>query len=456
MTIYRLLSLLAFAILWLGSYAAPRQVMMLNLDREIGSTTWRYTEQAINQATRLGSPENPALLLVRLSTYGGEVSTADSIRTAIMHYPGPTVAWIDNNAASAGALIALACDSVVMRPDAAMGAATVVSGADGTAMPDKYQSYMRGMMRATAEAHGRDTTGRWRRDPLIAEAMVDHRIAVPGLIDSTRVLTFTADEAIRWGYADAKASTLDEALASVGVNEYKLTRYRPTFTDRLIGFLTNPAVQAVLIMIIVGGIWFELQSPGMGFPSAAAIAAALLYFLPMALTGDISAWVPVLFVVGVILLLLEIFVIPGFGVCGITGIVAILFSLFWAMVEWNSTTVFDLSTLLSPVLTLMAGVAMAVVLALWLTSSRAPLWARRAGRLDLEQRVDLGYVGVDTTLGRYIGRQATTATDMRPSGKIMIGDERLDAISDTGFIAAGTTVKIVAFETAQLHVRPLE
>lgn len=268
-----------------ASSASEKLVYVLKLDNEIGSSSWRYTREALNNARSLGAD----ILLVHLNTYGGSVVHADSIRTSLLNFDRPVVAYVDNNAASAGALIALSCDTVYMRPGASMGAATVVNATDGTAMPDKYQSYMRAMMRATAEHHGKvagpDSVMSWRRDPAIAEAMVDTRIVVPGLVDSTRVLTFTTDEAIRWGYADGKAESVGEVLDHLKVDEYSLAEYSPTWTDHLIGFLTNPAVQAVLIMVIIGGIYMELHTSGMGFPSAAALTAAVLYFLPIYITG---------------------------------------------------------------------------------------------------------------------------------------------------------------------------
>lgn len=185
------LTLFAAAVAVVAAVAGTH-VYMLRLDDEIGSSTWRYTREALREA----SAEQADMILVHLNTYGGSVVHADSIRTALLNSPLPVVGWVDNNAASAGALIALACDTVYMRPGSSMGAATVVNGADGAAMPDKYQSYMRAMMRATAEHHGRRPAAQgeapqWRRDPLIAEAMVDARVAVEGLIDSTRVLTLT-------------------------------------------------------------------------------------------------------------------------------------------------------------------------------------------------------------------------------------------------------------------------
>ena len=212
----------------------------LHINDEIGSSTWQHTRRALEEATA----RNADIFLLHLNTYGGEVGAADSMRTALLHAQMPVVAFVDNNAASAGALIALACDTVIMRPDATMGAATVVNGTDGQAMPDKYQSYMRGIMRATAESHGKvldaDGRWRWRRDPVIAEAMVDPRVEVDGLIDDTRVLTFTPDEAVRWGYADGKADNVAEALAHIGVESFEIQRYQPTWVDRLTGFSAVP------------------------------------------------------------------------------------------------------------------------------------------------------------------------------------------------------------------------
>ncbi len=428
-------------------------VYVIPIDDEIGSTTWRHTQRGLEEAAAM----NADLVLLHLNTYGGTLVHADSIRTALMHCNIPTVAFVDNNAASAGALIALACDTVYMRPDASMGAATVVNGNDGTAMPDKYQSYMRAMMRATAERHGkifRDGEYRWRRDPLIAEAMVDPRVKVPGLIDDTKVLTFTPDEAIKWGYADGKAESVSEVLSRLGVEHYRIEQFRPTWVDNLLGFFTNPAVQAFLIMIIVGGIYFELQTPGMGFPSVAAITAAALYFLPLYLTGIASSWLILVFLAGVLLILIEIFVIPGFGVTGIAGGCLALGAVFIGLLENFSfdTGDIDLSVIWHSIATIAAGIALSVVAILYLTSRYAPKFVRRSSELHLSQKVEDGYIGVDMSVAKHVGDTGVTVTDLHPGGKIRIGDEEFDAVSVRGFVEEGRPVKVLRYENAQLYV----
>mgnify|MGYP001050580507 FL=1 len=453
-----LLSIALVILTGISSFAANIKVYVLRIDDEIGSTTWQYTRNALIEADK----QNADMLLVHLNTYGGEVLHADSIRTALLHYSKPVVAFVDNNAASAGALIALACDSVFMRPDASMGAATVVNGVDGAAMPDKYQSYMRAMMRATAESHGKvmkeDSTMQWRRNPLVAEAMVDTRIEVPGLIDSTNVLTFTPDEAIKWGFADGKAESIKDALNQLNVKEYSIEQYQPKWETTLIGFLTNPAVQAILITLILGGLYFEMHSPGMGFPTVVACTAALLYFLPLCLGGVVSAWVVVLFAIGIVLMLLELFVIPGFGICGISGIAAMGVAIIAALIQSFSIpeTGVTMNAIGKAIGTFMAAILLTVGLAWYLTSRYGPKFVRRHTELMKSQLVEDGYIGVDTSMREYVGHEAEAATDMRPGGKIIIHNQEFDAVSERGYIAEGTHVIVTRFENAQLYVVPIK
>ena len=229
---------------------------------------------------------------------------ADSIRTKILNSEIPVYVFVDNNAASAGALIAIACDKIYMRPGGSIGAATVVNET-GAQMPDKYQSYMRATMRATAEAHGKDTiingsdtTFNWKRDPLIAEAMVDDRTVIPGIIDSGKTLTFTALEAIKYNYCEGMANNVEEVIEKqLKVKDYELVVFEPTAWDNIKGFLMSSVLQGLLIMLIVGGIYFELQTPGIGFPLGVAITAAVLYFAPLYIDGLAANWEILIFII---------------------------------------------------------------------------------------------------------------------------------------------------------------
>ncbi|MCD7710090.1 MAG: nodulation protein NfeD [Porphyromonadaceae bacterium] len=434
----------------------------IDMDKEIGSTTWRYMRKGYDEAQKRGA----TAIVLRLNTYGGAVVYADSIRTLILNSSLPVYAFVDNNAASAGALIAIACDSIYMREGARMGAATVVDQTGG-ALPDKYQSYMRATIRATAEAQGRDTVYtadglpevRWRRNPLIAEAMVDERLSVPGLCDSTKVLTFTAREALQWNYCEAMVEGIDEIITSrLGYSSYEVARYEPSFYDEVVGFLQNPIVQGVLIMLIIGGIYFEMQTPGVGLPLAVSIIAAVLYFVPLYLSGLAASWEILLFVLGIILLVLEVLVIPGFGIAGILGLIFFFSGLLLALLD-NVNLNFSwisLNSLTQGILVIFCGFLGAVVLSLLLMKriGHKGLFYRVA--LHADQNIEEGYVAVPENLASLVGREGVTATVMRPSGKVRIDEEDYDAIAYRGsYLEADTPVRVVKVENMQLYIVPL-
>ena len=313
-----------------------KKVFSIDLKKEIGSTTWIYVQKGFSEANSIKADA----ILIHMNTYGGEVVYADSIRTKIINSKLPVYVFVDNNAASAGALIAIACDKIFMREGASIGAATVVNET-GAQMPDKYQSYMRATMRATAESHGKDTiingndtTYKWKRDPLIAEAMVDDRTVIPNIIDSGKTLTFTAREAVKYGYCEGIAESVDEVLEKqLKYDNYELIPFEPSAWDNIKGFLMSSVIQGLLIMLIIGGIYFELQTPGIGFPLGVAITAAVLYFAPLYIDGLAANWEIIIFIIGLVLLGLEIFVIPGFGIAGISGIVLIIAGLVLSLIN---------------------------------------------------------------------------------------------------------------------------
>ena len=425
----------------------------------IAAPTWRITQEAFEEALSLDAD----VVILHLNTYGGEVSAADSIRTKLLNAPMPVHVFIDDNAASAGALIAIACDSIYMKPGGKIGAATVVNQT-GEQVPDKYQSYMRATMRATAEAHGKDTliSGTdtlyvWHRDPAIAEAMVDPRLYVEGVSDTGQVLTFTASEAIIHGYCEGTAASMEEVISKLGIKEYELKSYTPTGMDKVIGLLINPLVSGVLIMIIIGGIYFELQSPGIGFALGASIVAALLYFAPLYLEGLAQNWELILFIVGIILIMVEIFAIPGFGVAGVAGIIAVITGLTLSMVD---NVVFEepeftgegLGILLKSLSLVLVAVLMGIIVSLWATRKLLTTTAFSNLSLKSEQLTEEGFIGVETEQQSLIGEQGTAHTVLRPSGKVMIHNKLYDAKAEYGLIDKGEAVKVTRYETGQVYV----
>lgn len=431
-------------------------VYEIDIQKEINNTTQIYLSKGLAEAKTLGADA----VLIHLNTYGGQVDAADSMRTAILYSPIPVYVFIDNNAASAGALISIACEKIYMRKGANIGAATVVNQT-GAAMPDKYQSYMRSMMRSTAEAHGQDTViqrndtlYKWKRDPLIAEAMVDERVSIPNLVDTGKVLTLTAQEAMKWGYCEGIAESPDEVITRyLGYSDYRLVSYTPSWLDDVKGFLLNPVFQSFLIILIIGGIYFEMQAPGMGFPSVVALVAAVLYFAPLYLDGLAANWEILVFVIGLMLIAVELFVLPGFGVAGIGGIVLVTGGLIMALLD---NTNFDFRGVSAErwgeaVLTVLAGLVLGFVAMIWLSHKigRRGIFRRVALVADLEEAVS------SPDLSALVGQEGIAVTVLRPSGKVRIGTEWYDGVSEAGFIEKGSRVKVLRFENAQLYVVPL-
>lgn len=432
-------------------------VYLFEIKENIAPPAWRLTKRAFDEADEM----NADLILIHLNTYGGMLDAADSMRTKILNSHIPVWVFIDNNAASAGALISIACDSIYMRPGGSIGAATVVNQ-KGEVVPDKYQSFMRSTMRATAEAHGKDTviSGNdtiisWHRDPSIAEAMVDPSIYVEGISDTGKVLTFTTEEAIRHGFCEGHAENVEGVFEVAEVENYKIRRHKTTGLDKIIGFLINPMISGILIMILVGGIYFELQSPGIGFPLAAAVVAAILYFAPLYLEGLAENWEVLIFIIGLVLIAVEIFAIPGFGVAGIAGIILVIAGLTLAMVdnivfelEWNIA----FAEVIRRFFIVITSMFLSLVISLYLGKHLFTSKAFAGLALDSNLSTEDGFLGVESQQKDLVGRTGIVESDLRLGGKVVIDDEIYDAFSEYGFINKGEKVKVTRYETGQIYV----
>ena len=437
---------------------AEKLVYKFNIKENIAPAIWRQTKQAFDEANSLKAD----LILIHMNTYGGTVVDADSIRTRILNSKIPVVVFVDNNAASAGALISIACDRIYMRTGSSFGAATVVNQT-GEKMPDKYQSYMRATMRATAESHGKDTiisgqdtTYRWKRDPLIAEAMVDERVYIKGVIDTGKILTFTPVEAMKNGYCEGICENVHEVLKLNKMENARIVEYKPTTLEIFLGFMVNPVVSGILIMLILGGIYFEMQAPGIGFPLGVAVLAAILYFSPLYLEGLAANWEILMFIIGLILIALEIFVVPGFGITGISGITLTFSGLVLSLVK-NVNFSFDEvkgNDLLIALGTVFIGTIAGIGLAIYLSQKMFTAETGRFAHLSLHQTMksEDGYVGVDPELLLLKGKSGMAVTTLRPSGKIIIDGQTYDAMAVSGMIDKGTNIVVTKVEAAQLYV----
>ena len=427
-----------------SAYSQEKQgkdtVYVIEIRQNIDNSSMRKLSLGLEDAQAKGAD----YIILHLDTYGGAVDAADSMRKAILHAPVPVVAFVDLQAASAGALISIACDSIYMRPGASIGAATVVNQ-NGEVMPDKYQSFMRGMMRATAEAHGRRADGSWFRDPAIAEKMVD----------TAGVLSFTPDEAIEARYCEGKAGSIDEVIEHIGLEECEIVHQELSPLEKFILLMMSPLLQGIFLMMIIGGIYFEIQSPGLGLPSIIALIGAVLYFSPLYISGLALNWEIVLFILGLILLAVEIFVTPGFGVAGVLGAILSLTALIFAMID-NDTLYFEgklnLRALLEPCAIVLVSTVTALVLSIWGASKLYPRKSFAYIAQKTELKGDEGWVGVETdSLAACVGQVVTAATEMCPSGKVEYGERQYEAVMEYGSANAGERLKVIRAEGGRLY-----
>lgn len=431
--------MLFFALMYVCSFAndSSSVIYRIRLDSDIDKAAQRLITLGLEKADKAGAD----FVMIDIDTYGGAVDAADSIRSAILRYEKPVAAYVNMQAASAGALISIACDSIYMKTGSSIGAATVVDQS-GNVMPDKYQSFMRGMMRATAQANG--------RDPHIAESMTD----------TANVLSMTPIEAMEVGYCEGIYESIDEvALAMTGDKSFVIKSMEDdmTWMDKLIQFLLNPLLQSIFMMMIIGGIFVEIRTPGIGLPLLTAIIGALLYFAPGYIGHLVSYWEILLFAVGLILIGIEIFVIPGFGVAGITGIVAVVVSLAFAMVDnielfhWDGSL--NLQPVIQPLGIVIISAAASIFGSVWLVKR---LYATRSFdhiALRQQMKAEDGFTGVVSGLQGIVGESVVVFTDMRPGGKVKTGDGRIleATLKFGGFASKGETLKVVSAEQGRLY-----
>lgn len=421
-----------------------QKVFVFDIKADIDPRMNRQVTLALQEAKE----KSADMIIIHMDTYGGAVNDADDIRTMVLETRIPIHVFIDKDAASAGALISIACDSIYMAPGASIGAATVVMGGGGDAAPDKYQSYMRSMMRSTAEAKG--------RDPKIAEAMVDENLEIEGITTAGSVITFSVSEAIANGFAEALVNNIEEIIERQGFTDYEIIRYETSNIENVIAFFLNPAVSGFLILIIFAGIYFEIQTPGVGFPLAASVIAMILYFIPYYLTGLAGNWEILIFVVGIVLLAVEIFVFPGFGIFGILGILGILTGLTLGMLPNDAFdfTFVPSGDLFTALLTVILSAVIAVMLIFYLAPKVNQWGAFSSISLATTFTREEGYTSSFYS-NSMVGKEGVTHTRLMPSGKIIIDDEMYDAYSRGEFIDRGEPIVVISAEGTSLRVKKL-
>jgi membrane-bound serine protease (ClpP class) len=402
-----------------------------------------YVQRVLDEAQAAGA----AAVVLEINTFGGRVDAAVQIRDALLNSRVPTIAFINKRAISAGALISLTAETIVMSGGGTIGAATPVQAGQpgGASQPveEKTVSYVRKEFRATAESR--------KRPLLVAEAMVDADVAIPGVIAKGKLLTLTTEEALKLKVADIRADTLEEALQKLGLGGAEIRGASVNWAENIVRFLTHPTVSSLLITIAMVGILIELRTPGFGVPGALGVSSLALFFWGHWIVQLAGLEALLLALVGVLLLALELLVIPGFGLAGIAGILAIFAGLVLSMLGPGDTPQFIMEATVRVIFSVL--IALVASLGLMRLLPKLPFGRRLV--LDTELKAGEGFASPPETDAQWLGKTGRATSPLHPSGIAEIDGHRLDVISEGELIDAGTLIQVVRVDSNRIVVHAI-
>jgi len=471
--------------------ASAADVYVIEIRKDIGKGLGEYIRRGLETAEK----KRADAIIFDISTFGGSVPAMDEIVEDIFDAGAPTIAYVNSKAISAGAMIAIACDQIVMRPGGKIGDAAPVD-MSGQEAPEKVLSTIRGTIKAIAERQGRS------RD--IAEAMVDKNrvlVEIDGeifsliaedyqkreedgelmtvIVPEGELLTLTTEDALKYEFADARAENIDELLSmyeiveingeyealtsqdisqkqseGVGVEKImslegaNIQRISTNLAEKIAIFITSPMISAMLLTFGGLGLLIELRTPGFGFPGIIGITCLALFFGGHTIANISASYAALAFVIGLALLVFEIFVIPGFGVAGVLGIISIsggILFIFGRSYEPEEAILW-LSV------SLIATVGLGIVAFYTLPKTRT--WQQFV--LSTTENSELGYQAPSVELENYTGKTGRAVTPLRPAGTAIIDGSRVDVVTEGNFISQDTPVKVVGVEGIRVIVQEIE
>ena len=400
-----------------------------------------FIQRVLNEAQK----NQAAAVILDINTFGGRVDAAVQIRDALLNSPVRTIAFIDKRAISAGALISLAAQTIVMAPGSTIGAATPVQSgpAGSTTAPtsEKTVSYVRKEFRATAESR--------KRPPLIAEAMVDSDVVIPDVSEKGKLLTLTTEEALKLEVADLQANSIEALLKELNILDTELRSFTPNWAEEVVRFLTHPVVSSLLVSVAMLGIFLELRTPGFGAPGVIGLSSLSLFMWGHWLV-QLAGWEELLLaLLGVFLFALELFVIPGFGIVGILGLLALLGALVMSTLGAGSHSGF----VLWAVVRMGFSVALAIVLTALFLKFLPKLPIGRKLILSTALDTSDGFSSAPPSDYQWLGRTGLAHSTLRPAGIADFQGHRVDVVSDGEFIDAGAPIRVLHVDGNRIVVQ---
>lgn len=422
----RLFAVIAATLIGLGilsgghAAAASQQVVVAEVSGEVNAAMSAYISKVIDDAETTGSA-----VVLNIDTYGGQILEADNIKKTLLEATVPVDCYVSGNALSAGVLITISCERIIMADSAVIGAAETIPN------DEKTLSTWVGILKSAAEARGRDTN-------LIA-AMADKRIAIDGVAQEDQLLTLGAQEAKDLGLSTGTASNIDEALAQLGYTDAAVSEQPMSFSTKAAQFLTSTTVASILFIAAIVCMGIEIFTPGFGLFGVLSILCFGLYFGGGFLAGYAEWWTAALFIFGVVMVGVEI-AVPGFGVFGILGILGIGAGLLFAAR--------DLPTFL---IIFASGVVGSAVLLSILFHIFKRMGLVRKVVLFNNMETAQGFTSHETGES-LVGEKGVAETDLRPAGFARINGVRMEVVSNGAYIEKGSDVVVVTHTPGRIVV----
>lgn len=407
----------------LARASASHDVVVVPINGTVDEGMAHLVERSIDQANASGASG----VVLDVNTLGGLVGSAMEIRDAMFRSKAPTVAYISERAYSAGALISLSADHLMMAPGASIGAAEPIPNTP------KNISALRAEFASTASRN--------HRDPTIAAAMVDKTVDVPAYKNAGAILSLTADQAKSAGIAERIEPTLNDAVKAAGFSDDSLHTASYTFGEQVARFATSPEVSGLLLSIGVLGLLIEMQTLH-GIAGLIGVSALALFFGTHVYAGFSNAFVIGLALLGVVAILFELHVVPGHGFAGILGTIALGAAV---VLSFGAAFFFVAAQAISIAIVLSA-------LAFWVSTRVFPENAF-VKRMTLQAAQGPDYVASLDHSG-LVGRPGVARSFLRPAGVAVVDGNRVDVLTEGDFVQAGTNVVVTRVEGARVFVRP--
>ena len=433
-TVYKYIAIV-LTVLTVTVTGAGASVVVVPVHNTIDGGLAAFIDRSIEEAILQGADA----VIFDIDTPGGRIDSAVHIKDAILKANITTIAFVDMSAISAGALISIACDSLFMSTGSSIGAATAVD-LEGKKASEKVISYFRGQMRATAEAKNR------RAD--IAAAMVDEELVVEGISKQGMLLTLTYTEALDAGFADGLFENVEDIVAHLDYSDPSIEHSRLNWAEYIVRFLTHPVISSLLMSLGFLGLLIEIRTPGWGIGGTIGLIALALFFGSHYIVNLASLGELLIFSVGIILLTLEVFVIPGFGIAGVSGIVLIFLSLYLSLVGKMP----EANDFMSAALTMGGAFLLAVAGGAVIIKILPKTALFNKLTLGMVESADIGFESAERKT-ELIGTTGITLSDLRPAGKIFVDGSRIDVVTQGEYIKKDTEVIVIEAHGARVVVK---